>query len=184
MEEEWIKEALKQPEAFERLYNFFYEPILRFVYRRVDSLEDAYDVTAQTFIQAYAHLPRYKPTAAPFKSWLYRIAWSQIGQFYRQKKKETTFRISDEQWQRVMGEAGEEPEDRWPLVELCMQDLNDAERQMLSLRFFDDCSFAEIAHVLEITEGNAKMRLYRVIDKLKGFLARHKVLGNKAKGSI
>jgi RNA polymerase sigma-70 factor (ECF subfamily) len=35
------------------------------------------------------------------------------------------------------------------------------------LRFFDDKSFAEIAGILEITENNAKVKTYRVLDKLK-----------------
>ena len=35
------------------------------------------------------------------------------------------------------------------------------------MRFFEKRSFKEIAEILDITENNAKVKLYRALDKLK-----------------
>ena len=45
--------------------------------------------------------------------------------------------------------------------------LPDAEMQMLELRFFEKKSFAEVGEIIGITENNAKVRTYRILDKLK-----------------
>jgi RNA polymerase sigma-70 factor (ECF subfamily) len=39
--------------------------------------------------------------------------------------------------------------------------------QLIELRFFENKSFKEIAAILEVTENNAKVRTYRVLDQLK-----------------
>jgi RNA polymerase sigma-70 factor (ECF subfamily) len=45
--------------------------------------------------------------------------------------------------------------------------LPEEQAQLIELRFFDKLSFQEIAQVYSITEANAKMRLYRILEKLK-----------------
>jgi RNA polymerase sigma-70 factor (ECF subfamily) len=37
----------------------------------------------------------------------------------------------------------------------------------LELRFFEERPFSEVADILGITENNAKVKTYRVIDKLR-----------------
>jgi len=38
---------------------------------------------------------------------------------------------------------------------------------LIELRFFNGLSFKEIAEIYQITEANAKMKVYRIIEKLK-----------------
>jgi len=38
---------------------------------------------------------------------------------------------------------------------------------MIELRIFESRPFKEIGEILSITENNAKVRFYRIIDKLK-----------------
>ena len=37
---------------------------------------------------------------------------------------------------------------------------------LIELRFFQEMSFKEIADIYSITEANAKMRVYRILEKL------------------
>ena len=39
--------------------------------------------------------------------------------------------------------------------------------QLIELRFFEKRSFAEVANIIGITENNAKVKVYRILDKLK-----------------
>ena len=39
--------------------------------------------------------------------------------------------------------------------------------QLLELRFFEQRAFKEVAHIMEITESNAKVKTYRLLKKMK-----------------
>ncbi len=47
-------------------------------------------------------------------------------------------------------------------------------RQVLYLRFYEDCSLAEIAHRLDISLSAAKMRLYRGLEQLRDWYRRER----------
>lgn len=49
-------------------------------------------------------------------------------------------------------------------VQSTLKRLTDINRQILTLRFFDELSIAQIASTLELTQSAAKMRLYRAMD--------------------
>jgi len=44
--------------------------------------------------------------------------------------------------------------------------------QLIELRFFEKNAFLEIGEIMGITENNAKVRTYRILDKLKQFLTK------------
>ena len=48
------------------------------------------------------------------------------------------------------------------LAELAADDLT-----IIEMRFFDEMPFDEIGDILHITGNNAKVKVYRIIDKLK-----------------
>lgn len=45
--------------------------------------------------------------------------------------------------------------------------LNEKDLDLIELRFFQKMPFKEIADIYNITEANAKMKLYRLIEKIK-----------------
>ena len=53
----------------------------------------------------------------------------------------------------------------------CLKKLNEEELQLIELRFFEKRSFAEVGDITGITENNAKVKVYRIIDKLKQFMS-------------
>jgi RNA polymerase sigma-70 factor (ECF subfamily) len=48
-----------------------------------------------------------------------------------------------------------------------LNSLDDDQVELIDMRFFQEMSFKEIADILEISEANAKMRVYRLLEKLK-----------------
>lgn len=73
-ETQWIVAAQADPAAFEPLYLHYRARIYHYLRTRLDSDEDAADLTQQVFLQAIDALPRYRPRGAPFAVWLFRIA--------------------------------------------------------------------------------------------------------------
>ena len=48
-----------------------------------------------------------------------------------------------------------------------ISELPEDELQLIEMRFFEKRSFKEIAEILEIMENNAKVKTYRILEKLK-----------------
>ena len=62
----------------------------------------------------------------------------------------------------------QEPEiDKYVLISVLLEQLTTNEVQFLELRFFENYSFKEVGYLLGISEVNAKIKTYRIIDKLK-----------------
>jgi RNA polymerase sigma-70 factor (ECF subfamily) len=45
--------------------------------------------------------------------------------------------------------------------------LDSDQTDLIELRFFQEMSFKEIADIYDITEANAKMRIYRLLEKIQ-----------------
>jgi RNA polymerase sigma-70 factor (ECF subfamily) len=45
--------------------------------------------------------------------------------------------------------------------------LKDTDLQLIEMRFFEQRPFKEIADILDMTESNAKVRTYRILERLK-----------------
>ena len=171
-----IEAAKLNPERFGPLYDKYYKQIFNYVYQRMDSKETAFDVTAQVFLKAMLNLQKYQFKGVPFASWLYRIAHNEVMQLFRSQKDKRAINadISD---LRFICEEHDEPffEEYIPAIKKLIQELNSDDLQMVELRFFEKRPFKEIAEILDITEVNAKVRMYRIIEKLKKSLSKIKV---------
>lgn len=168
-DEALIEAAKRQPERFKPLYEKYYAAILKFVYRRVVSKDDAYDVTQQVFLQAMVNLHKYEYRGLPFSSWLYRIAVNELNQLFRKGSKMRGVNIDTEE----IGEMVEEMfgnitiQEKEDVLTRTLLQLEENEYQIVEMRFFEKRQFKEIGDILNITEASAKMKLYRILDKLK-----------------
>ena len=49
----------------------------------------------------------------------------------------------------------------------CLSEMKEDQSDLIEMRYFEKLSFNEIGEVLGITGNNAKIKVYRAIDKLK-----------------
>lgn len=175
-EELMIIEAAKlNPQRFAPLYDKYYKQIFNYLYQRMDDKDTAFDLTGQVFLKALTNLSNYQFKGVPFASWLYRIAHNEMMQLFRSTKDKRAINadISD---LRYICEENEEPffEEYIPAIKKLIQELKEEELQMVELRFFEKRAFKDIAEIMDITEVNAKVRMYRIIEKLKKQLSKLK----------
>ena len=176
-EELTIIEAAKlNPEHFAPLYNKYYKQIFNYVYQRMESKDTAFDITGQVFLKALTNLQKYQFKGVPFASWLYRIAHNEVMQLFRTQKDKRAVN-ADVGDLRFICEENEEPffEEYIPAIKKLILELDSDDLQMVELRFFEKRPFKEIAEILDITEVNAKVRMYRIIEKLKKSIHKIKV---------
>lgn len=167
IEKQLIEQSKKDPQAFERLYIKYYEQMLKFVYKRVESLDDARDITSTIFINALSNISKYKDMGFPFSSWLYRIAINEVNMFYRKTKKERIISLNEHGLKNMANESDDVNPEHLATLKKSLQHLSAEELNLIELRFFENRPFAEMGDILEISEANAKIRTYRVLDKLK-----------------
>lgn len=167
-EKKIIEMAKSNPARFALLYNHYYKPIFIFVFKKVRDEFTCEDITSRVFMKALINISKYQDRGFPFSSWLYRIASNEVNMYYRSAKKMITVEVMESDVVTLMEEMKEGNEvNRQELVIKCLAELPLAVSQLIELRFFDRMSFKEMGEILGITEGNAKIRVYRALDKLK-----------------
>jgi RNA polymerase sigma-70 factor (ECF subfamily) len=167
-ENDSVEAAKKDPKQFEALYKKYYEQIFRYIHQRMDDKEMAFDITSQVFLKAMINLPKYKYKGVPFSSWLYRIAMSEVYQSFKDKKSTRTVNVDTSNVEDIIDEVEQDNtgEMRQALVEV-IGDLPEIELQIIEMRYFEKRSYREIGDILGMTENNAKVRAYRIVEKLK-----------------
>lgn len=167
-----VEAAKKNPKDFAVLYDSYYEQIFRYIYQRLDDREQAFDTTQQVFLKALDNLFKYEYRGVPFSSWLYRIAFSEINNLFRQQKAQHTVNIDSVSVYTIIEEIQESKIDIYhdKIVSIISEQLEEEQLQLIEMRFFEKRSFKEIGEILNITENNAKVKTYRVLEGLKKML--------------
>ncbi|NNE28639.1 MAG: sigma-70 family RNA polymerase sigma factor [Saprospiraceae bacterium] len=167
---EWeiVQAAQRDAAEFRPLYERYYVPIFRLVLRRTENEEIASELCSLVFFKALEKIGRYTYKGVPFSAWLYRIASNEVTQFFREKKRGRVISLDVLQLKDIAEEVEETfDEDKQKIMLEALQDLREKDLQMVELRFFEQRSFKEIAQIMEITENNAKVRTYRILEKIR-----------------
>ena len=164
-----IRQAKVEARAFKPLYEKYYKPIFLFVFHRTGHKDISADLTSQVFLKALAGLDKYEFRGLPFSSWLYRIAINECNSFFRKNKAVRLVVLEDHHADRVYEEMfGESTaEDLKRKLPRILEKLKPAELQVIELRYLEGRAFKEVAEILNISETHAKVKTYRILDKMK-----------------
>lgn len=170
-ESEVIALAKEDQYYFGVLYDKYFDQIFSFVFKRLGQNEGvAGDITQQTFMKAMANLSKYEDRGLLFSSWLYRIAQNEVSMYFRKQKKNFTVPIDENRVIEVATEASLSSEymtaeQQEKLIEM-LNGLESDDLDLIELRFFEKLSFKQIAEIYKISEANAKMRTYRILERI------------------
>jgi len=169
-DQQLVDAAKKDRRAFALLYEKYFERIYLFIYKRVGDEDIAGDICQETMLKVMFNIHKYENRGIPFSAWIYRIASNEVNLFFRQKKKDCTVDIQEKHLKEMMTEGAlgevENIADQEKLIN-ALNKLKPDQTEIIELRFFMHYSFKEIADFYTITEANAKMRLYRILEKMK-----------------
>jgi len=169
-----LKEAGEGDQAaFLELYDRYREPIFRFAYRLLGSVEVAEDVTHDCFLSLIRKPENYRPERASLKTYLYAAARNLALKHFRDQGRETG-----------LDEVSEEPKEsprRGPLRRLLDEELATQvreaifslpplQREALILFEYEGLSLNEVAEVAGTDTGAIKARLYRAREGMRRML--------------
>ncbi len=167
-EQEDIEAAKNDTKNFEVLYNRYHEQIFRYLYARVDNQHLAADLCSQVFYKAMLNLENYSYKGVPFASWLYRIAFNEMNMHFRRNSKDRTINIDSTNVCELEEEIEEqESEENKEHLLKALSGLPEDQLSLIEMRYFEKMSFNQIAQIMGITENNAKVKVYRTLDKIK-----------------
>ena len=136
--------------------------------------EDREDLLQNAFLKAYRNLNSFDPTLS-FSSWMYRIAHNEAMSFFRAKHARPQV-ILGEEGQLLLTEMKDEQADASLAADarLSAKELErglgliDAKyRDVLTLRFFEERSYADISDILELPVGTVATMIHRAKRALK-----------------
>ena len=173
-------------DSFERLYAEYAAPVYSFLAYRTGNPAVAEDLLADTFERVWASRRRFDVRRGSKKTWLYSIALNRLRDHARREVVEhrALTQLAQQGAEQRNGSAngGLEHVELRQLLLGAMDTLEEAERDVLSLRYGGDLSLREIAGLLGVPRSTVEGRLYRGLKKLSHELAEdeHPAVGNPA----
>lgn len=141
--------------AFDEIVQRYCRPLTKFAACKTGTIQDAEDIVQGTFLRAYQNINSYDSQYS-LKNWLFTIAYRLIVSGYRKKKPQ---RLSDEAAVQLAADEPNSQENQW---------VWDAARAMgieaftaLWLRYKQDMTTSEIAHVMKKTKIMVRVLLHR-----------------------
>jgi RNA polymerase sigma-70 factor (ECF subfamily) len=165
-----IERARYDREAFGLIYEQYVERIYNYIYYRTGNAADAEDLTARTFMRAMQHIPTYQDQGVPFSAWLYRIAHNLVANWHRDRNRRQIISLDDlTRWH--VHEDGPETaalkiENKTALLE-AVRRLPADRQELLTLKFVEHLSNAEIGAVMGRSEGAVKSLYHRTLLSLR-----------------
>ena len=164
--------------AFESLVNRYQGKVYDIAYHHARNAEDAYDLSQEVFERVFKSIGRFKKKSS-FYTWLYRITVNVCIDYTRKRSRFQTVPI--EEWicshESQIAGPGYSPSESVELQELKQQiaraidQLPPKQRTVFILKRQEGLSLAEIAKILDRSEGTIKAHLFHATHKLMDLLA-------------
>ena len=153
-------------DAYGQIYTLFYKRIFRFCKFNTGNNNVAQDICQETFLKAWKSLPNFSQKGGSFQAYLFKIARNLIIDLSRKKKE-----VSIENYEQVdanqdLDEKLQKQEDIEG-VRSALAKLEEKDREIVVLRYFEEMSSFEVAKVVGMREGNLRVRTHRILKKLK-----------------
>lgn len=159
-------------EEFAYFLDTYGQQIFTLIVRMVNSESDAEELTQDTFLKAFQHLSSFN-RKSQFSTWIYRIAYNTALTALRKKNIELTAdeklwnTISDTETDDLLDDTSENQ------IEKLREALNllpTDERALITFFYEEEKNISEIAVITGLTEGNVKIKLYRLRKKLAAWM--------------
>ena len=135
------------------------------------SKEDAEEAFQDTFMKVYRSIDKYQDSSK-FSSWVFKIAYNTGLDYIKKSKRTNTlevkeYKLSDHK--NVEDDISKQ-ELRNTLISL-IDKLNDEERIIMTMYYFEEMTIKEMADITSFTETNIKTKLHRARKKIGAMIS-------------
>jgi len=166
--DQWLVVRCQEADAaaLDELLTRWQERLWRHAVRLAGDSEAAWDILQEAMVAISRRITRLADPAA-FPAWAYKITTNQCRDHFRKKHRQRRTIEAYYERQPVV-----EQRDHASVMDLrsAMKELPGPQQTLLSLRYEEGFSVAEIAGILGIQEGTVKSRLFNARQRLRSFL--------------
>jgi len=169
-----LMEALRTGDvsAFETVFQDYREMVFKTAYLMTGSKEEAEDILQEVFVSVWRSRNTFNPKKGKLSTWIYRITVNQCLSRRRRKRpallslEEKNINLPDIKPEGQPEEALVTRLEYEKLVK-AMDALDGRHRSVLVLRYFNDLSYDEIAHITGVPLGTVKSRISQALRSLR-----------------
>ena len=168
--------------AFDALIERYKERLYGTVYHMTSNHEDANDLVQEAFICAYRHLHNFRGNSS-FYTWIYRIAVNRTINFLKRRRDRGHLSLddmdssiqTDPDFVELMSHVT--PRRNAGLSELqerlneSLQKLSEAHRAVVTMHDIQGMTHADIARIMNCSEGTVRSRLFYARQQLQSLLS-------------
>ncbi len=185
MDMEEIKDLVKRSQekdkdAFSRLFDFYYDKIINYVFRRTLDVEYSKDITSNVFLKALDNINsfKWKNGIDSFNAWIFKIATNEINQYFRKQNRykliiddpEIRFNLKSEDNLAFEIEKKIDNDKYLIILSKAIKELKPIYQDILHLRYFEEMSYNEISEILNKNESTVRVYAKRAIEELERVL--------------
>lgn len=169
--ERMLRFASGDEAAFDELVRRYGQKLLAFADRFFHNRARSEETVQEVFLRVFEARKRYQPRAR-FSTWIYTIATRLCLNELRRRRPEAQAGGSEAEMFGSASPAQELEAARLARsVQRAVDELPENQRAALLLSRFEDKSYAEIAKILDVSEGAVKSLLFRATDELRRVLS-------------
>ena len=159
------KEAL-----FKEIFQKNSRKIYHLCYGYTGDDNSANDLMQETFLKVWQNLDKFRNQAL-ISTWIYRIAVNTCLSYLRVEKRHIKDELTDNIIENKSEEISEKPEQVATLYK-CISQLEENERLIITM-VLDEIPYPEIAKISGISDGNLRVKIHRIKQKLTELYNRH-----------
>lgn len=163
----------KERADFDRVYNDNIKLLIRIAYKITASQEVSEDLCQEAFLRYYEHQHKID-TAIQAKYWLIRVVKNLAFNYQKRKgRKQTAYHRVFKEKKLADTYSGEQAllgKETRDIVQKALMKLPAKLRTVLVLKEYGEHNYKQIGEMLNITEGNVKVRVFRAREKLSQLL--------------
>jgi RNA polymerase sigma-70 factor, ECF subfamily len=160
-----------EPAEFTDLYHQYFPKVFAYVYGRVQDKEVSLDIVSDVFEKAFIKM-RSLRSPDSFGSWLFTIARNEVSSHWR-KTKPAAKAAQEAAWENDLHAHPRGPEEtvlhkeRLASLSELVRQLPRREQEIIALKFDAELTNREIAGVLNTSEVNVRVTVFRALRKLR-----------------
>lgn len=163
-----IKKAQEgDADAYGQIYKKYFHKLYRYCKFNTKNDEHAKDICQEAFVKAWKKLSDFKTDGQwSIQAFLFTIARNLIIDASRRKKE---FGLEEYENLPTGQDLYEEIDKKEDIkkVRTVLSKLDDIERQIILLRYFEEMPSSEVAQILGVKDGALRVRTFRVMQKMK-----------------
>ncbi|HUX54218.1 MAG TPA: sigma-70 family RNA polymerase sigma factor [Williamwhitmania sp.] len=156
--------AVESTYSFDLLVDQYKNMVYSIAFRMVGNRDDALEVSQDAFMQVHKNLSRFKGESR-ISTWVYRIAYNEALMHLRKRKQQPLEieyggeAVSFTNVSLAIENLSQEERKRY--ISVALAHLSGSESTALTLYYLEEQTIEEVALIMDISEANVKVKLFR-----------------------